>query len=65
MQEIRVLAKQIREKKQLLVLESREKDVHGPRMPRTATKVRGAGVKSIKPVCTPQLLRLAPRCLAV
>lgn len=42
MQEIRVLAKQIREKKQLLVLESREKDVHGPRMPRTATKVRGA-----------------------
>lgn len=43
MQEIRVLAKQIREKKQLLVLESREKDVHGPRMPRTATRVRAAG----------------------
>uniref|UniRef100_A0A3Q2QMX4 Nucleolar GTP-binding protein 1 n=1 Tax=Fundulus heteroclitus TaxID=8078 RepID=A0A3Q2QMX4_FUNHE len=40
MQEIRTLAKQIREKKQLLVLESKEKDVHGPRMPRTATKVR-------------------------
>uniref|UniRef100_A0A3Q3WQM5 Nucleolar GTP-binding protein 1 n=1 Tax=Mola mola TaxID=94237 RepID=A0A3Q3WQM5_MOLML len=39
MQEIRVLAKQIREKKQLLVLESKEKDVHGPRIPRTATKV--------------------------
>uniref|UniRef100_A0A3Q1FNE1 Nucleolar GTP-binding protein 1 n=1 Tax=Acanthochromis polyacanthus TaxID=80966 RepID=A0A3Q1FNE1_9TELE len=39
MQEIRVLAKQIREKKQLLVMESKEKDVHGPRMPRTATKV--------------------------
>uniref|UniRef100_A0A3B5MY16 Nucleolar GTP-binding protein 1 n=1 Tax=Xiphophorus couchianus TaxID=32473 RepID=A0A3B5MY16_9TELE len=39
MQEIRSLAKQIREKKQLLVLESKEKDVHGPRMPRTATKV--------------------------
>ncbi|KAM9349816.1 GTP-binding protein 4 [Symphorus nematophorus] len=39
MQEIRVLAKQIREKKQLLVLESKEKDVHGPRMPRTTTKV--------------------------
>uniref|UniRef100_A0AAQ5WWT4 Nucleolar GTP-binding protein 1 n=1 Tax=Amphiprion ocellaris TaxID=80972 RepID=A0AAQ5WWT4_AMPOC len=38
MQEIRVLAKQIREKKQLLVMESKEKDVHGPRMPRTATK---------------------------
>ncbi len=42
MQEIRVLAKQIREKKQLLVAESKEKDVHGPRMPRTATKVRGS-----------------------
>uniref|UniRef100_A0A3B5ANK1 GTP binding protein 4 n=1 Tax=Stegastes partitus TaxID=144197 RepID=A0A3B5ANK1_9TELE len=40
MQEIRVLAKQIREKKQLLVMESKEKDVHGPRMPRTATKQR-------------------------
>uniref|UniRef100_A0A3B3CJD4 Nucleolar GTP-binding protein 1 n=1 Tax=Oryzias melastigma TaxID=30732 RepID=A0A3B3CJD4_ORYME len=39
MQEIRSLAKQIREKKQLMVMESREKDVHGPRMPRTATKV--------------------------
>lgn len=45
MQEIRVLAKQIRDKKHLLVLESKEKDVHGPRMPRTATKVRGAGPK--------------------
>lgn len=44
MQEIRVLAKQIREKKQLLVLESKEKDVHGPRMPRTAAKVRGAAL---------------------
>lgn len=42
MQEIRVLAKQIRQKKQLLVMESREKNVHGPRMPRTASKVRGA-----------------------
>uniref|UniRef100_A0A8C5HM55 Nucleolar GTP-binding protein 1 n=1 Tax=Gouania willdenowi TaxID=441366 RepID=A0A8C5HM55_GOUWI len=39
MQEIRVLAKQIREKKYLMVVESKEKDVHGPRMPRTATKV--------------------------
>lgn len=39
MQEIRVLAKQIRAKKQLMVATSREKDVHGPRMPRTATKV--------------------------
>lgn len=42
MQEIRVLAKQIKEKKQLLVMASKEKDVHGPRMPRTATKVRAA-----------------------
>uniref|UniRef100_A0AAV2JST4 OBG-type G domain-containing protein n=1 Tax=Knipowitschia caucasica TaxID=637954 RepID=A0AAV2JST4_KNICA len=39
MQQIRVLAKQIRDKRQLLVLESKEKDKHGPRMPRTATKV--------------------------
>ncbi|KAJ0059421.1 hypothetical protein NL108_017616 [Boleophthalmus pectinirostris] len=39
MQEIRVLAKQIKDKKQLMVLESKEKDKHGPRMPRTATKV--------------------------
>uniref|UniRef100_G3PZX5 Nucleolar GTP-binding protein 1 n=1 Tax=Gasterosteus aculeatus TaxID=69293 RepID=G3PZX5_GASAC len=39
MQEIRVLAKQIRAKKQLMVATSREKDVHGPRMPRTATKL--------------------------
>lgn len=45
MQEIRVLAKQIREKKQLMVLESKEKDIHGPRMPRTATKVRGEGAE--------------------
>ncbi|XP_061550809.1 nucleolar GTP-binding protein 1 [Phycodurus eques] len=39
MQEIRLMAKQIREKKHLMILESKEKDVHGPRMPRTATKV--------------------------
>uniref|UniRef100_A0A7N6AGH0 Nucleolar GTP-binding protein 1 n=1 Tax=Anabas testudineus TaxID=64144 RepID=A0A7N6AGH0_ANATE len=39
MQEIRTLAKQIREKKHLMVMESKEKDVHGPRMPRTANKV--------------------------
>ncbi|KAF3857820.1 hypothetical protein F7725_011021 [Dissostichus mawsoni] len=42
MQEIRVLAKQIREKKQLLVATSKEKDIHGPRMPRTTTKVERA-----------------------
>lgn len=40
MQEIRVLAKQIREKKLLKIVESKDKDVHGPRMPRTTTKVR-------------------------
>ncbi|KAK9538430.1 hypothetical protein VZT92_003599 [Zoarces viviparus] len=39
MQEIRVLAKQIREKKFLKIVESKDKDIHGPRMPRTATKV--------------------------
>lgn len=44
MQEIRSLAKQIKEKRQLMVAKSREKDIHGPRMPRTAIKVRGAGL---------------------
>ncbi|MBN3321152.1 NOG1 protein, partial [Atractosteus spatula] len=39
MQEIRQLAKQIKEKKKLKILESREKDVHGPRMPRTTKMV--------------------------
>lgn len=39
MQEIRSLAKQIRQKKQLRVLESKEKDISGPRMPRTAKMV--------------------------
>ena len=34
-----MLAKQIKEKKGLRVLASKEKDIHGPRMPRTATKV--------------------------
>lgn len=38
MMEIRQLASQIREKKKLKILESREKDVHGPRLPRTAKK---------------------------
>lgn len=39
MQEIRHLAKQIREKRKLKILESKEKDVQGPRMPRTVKKV--------------------------
>lgn len=40
MQEIRMLAKQIREKKKLKIVASKDKDVHGPRLPRTAKKVR-------------------------
>lgn len=39
MMEIRQLARRIREKKKLKILQSKEKDVHGPRMPRTAKKV--------------------------
>ncbi|XP_028659957.1 nucleolar GTP-binding protein 1 [Erpetoichthys calabaricus] len=39
MQEIRELARKIRQKKKLKILESKEKDVHGPRMPRTVKKV--------------------------
>lgn len=40
MMEIRQLAQQIREKKKLKFLESKEKDTQGPRMPRTARKVQ-------------------------
>ncbi|XP_049604197.1 GTP-binding protein 4 [Syngnathus scovelli] len=39
MQEMRVLAKQIRHKRHLMILQSKEKEVHGPRMPRTVAKV--------------------------
>ncbi|XP_004702403.1 GTP-binding protein 4 [Echinops telfairi] len=39
MMEIRQLAKQIREKKKLKILQSKEKNTQGPRMPRTAKKV--------------------------
>lgn len=39
MQEIRQLAKQIREKRKLKILQSKEKDVKGPRMPRAVKKV--------------------------
>lgn len=39
MQEIRQLAKQIREKRKQKILESKEKDVQGPRMPRAVKKV--------------------------
>ncbi|XP_017351539.1 nucleolar GTP-binding protein 1 [Ictalurus punctatus] len=45
MQEIRHLAKQIREKRKLKILESKEKDVQGPRMPRTVKKVDRAALE--------------------
>lgn len=38
MKGIRQLAQQIREKKKLKILESKEKDIQGPKMPRTARK---------------------------
>lgn len=38
MVEIRQLAKQIREKRKLKILQSKEKNTQGPRMPRTAKK---------------------------
>ncbi|XP_040290151.1 nucleolar GTP-binding protein 1 [Bufo bufo] len=40
MAEIRELAQQIREKKKLKILASKEKDIHAPRLPRTAKKVQ-------------------------
>ncbi|XP_037746946.1 GTP-binding protein 4 [Chelonia mydas] len=40
MLEIRKLAQQIREKKKLKILESKEKDTQGPKMPRTAKRVQ-------------------------
>lgn len=40
MTEIRELAQQIREKKKLKILESKEKDIHAPRLPRTVKKVQ-------------------------
>jgi len=46
MKEIRQLAGQIREKRKLKILESREKDtMGGPRMPRTAKKVERATIE--------------------
>ncbi len=39
MQEIRQLASQIRQKRKLKILASKEKDIPGPRIPRTAKKV--------------------------
>ncbi|TFK10310.1 3'(2'),5'-bisphosphate nucleotidase 1 [Platysternon megacephalum] len=40
MMEIRQLAQQIREKKKLKILQSKEKDTQGPKMPRTARRVQ-------------------------
>lgn len=44
MKEIRQLASQIREKRKLKILASKEKDKQGPRIPRTAKKVCPAGL---------------------
>ncbi|XP_074123324.1 GTP-binding protein 4 [Sminthopsis crassicaudata] len=46
MMEIHQLAKQIREKKKLKILQSKEKDTSGPRMPRTAKKVQRKTLES-------------------
>ncbi|XP_034366465.1 GTP-binding protein 4 [Arvicanthis niloticus] len=46
MMEIRQLAKQIREKKKLKILQSKEKNTQGPRMPRTAKKVQRADLEN-------------------
>ncbi|NP_001405534.1 GTP-binding protein 4 isoform 5 [Mus musculus] len=46
MMEIRQLAKQIREKKKLKILQSKEKNKQGPRMPRTAKKVQRADLEN-------------------
>ncbi|KAM5235723.1 GTP-binding protein 4 isoform 3-T3 [Ctenodactylus gundi] len=46
MVEIRQLAKQIREKKKLKILQSKEKNTQGPRMPRTAKKVQRADLEN-------------------
>nr|Q99P77.3 RecName: Full=GTP-binding protein 4; AltName: Full=Chronic renal failure gene protein; AltName: Full=Nucleolar GTP-binding protein 1 [Rattus norvegicus]AAK13446.1 G protein-binding protein CRFG [Rattus norvegicus] len=43
---IRQLAKQIREKKKLKILQSKEKNTQGPRMPRTAKKVQRADLEN-------------------
>lgn len=50
MGQIRQLAKQIREKKKLKILQSKEKNTQGPRMPRTAKKA-----SSVFPECQDQL----------
>lgn len=52
MGEIRQLAKQIREKKKLKILQSKEKNTQGPRMPRTAKKA-----SSVFPECQDRLVR--------
>ncbi|XP_020317998.1 nucleolar GTP-binding protein 1-like isoform X2 [Oncorhynchus kisutch] len=50
MQEIRQLAKQIREKRKLKIVCSKDKDVHCPRLPRTVKKVeRNSGEGNGRP----------------
>nr|XP_046216018.1 GTP-binding protein 4-like isoform X1 [Oncorhynchus gorbuscha] len=50
MQEIRQLAKQIREKRKLKIVCSKEKDVHCPRLPRTVEMVeRNSGERNGRP----------------
>ncbi|KAJ3595577.1 hypothetical protein NHX12_004880 [Muraenolepis orangiensis] len=46
MQEIRMLAKRIKEKKLMKVVRSKEKDVHKPRLPRTVAKVERKTLES-------------------
>lgn len=60
MQEIRSLAKQIRSKKQQLVAQSREKDISGPRMPRTAKKV-SCSLSTVEPEASPGKVSLVKR----
>ena len=50
MVEIQQLAKQIREKKKLKILQSREKDTQGPRMPRTAKKASVVSCPRVSPI---------------
>ncbi|XP_029479682.1 GTP-binding protein 4-like [Oncorhynchus nerka] len=50
MQEIRQLAKQIREKRKLKIVCSKDKDVHCPRLPRTVKKIeRNSGERNGRP----------------
>lgn len=52
MVEIRQLAQKIREKKKLKILQSKEKDIHGPRMPRTAKKASAEHCNKVFLLCS-------------